>query len=134
MRGQKGHPVESVTTACECAECRALESTSVQLAVTAGTQCDQIVQCIVAQLTSLNLMMYLQVSQRTATLTPPRVSFEHAVAKKIVFFYAELQSRSLLAKFLHYPSKIRPLERSHQLESQRRSSPGNSPETCRFPA
>ena len=45
--------------------------------------------------------VHLQVLQRIAILASPPVSFEHSVVKQPVFFNVELQSRSLLAKFLY---------------------------------
>ena len=54
----------------------------VMLALMAGrTESDQIVQCIVSQPASLNLMMHMQVSQRPTILTPPPISFEHSTSK-----------------------------------------------------
>jgi hypothetical protein len=45
--------------------------------------------------------MYVQVFRRAAILAPPPISFEHPLAKQIVVFDAELQSRTFLAKALH---------------------------------
>ena len=45
------------------------------------TKSDQVVQCIVAQLAPLRQMMYVQVFQRAAMLTPPPVSFERSLTK-----------------------------------------------------
>jgi hypothetical protein len=45
------------------------------------TKRDQIVQSIVAELTSFRQMVYVQVFRRTTILTPPAISFEHSAAK-----------------------------------------------------
>jgi hypothetical protein len=45
------------------------------------TKGDQVVQSIVTELASLRQMMDVQVNRRTAILTPPPISFEHAAAK-----------------------------------------------------
>jgi hypothetical protein len=45
------------------------------------TKRDQVVECIVAEITPLCQMMYLQVIRRTTVLTSPLISFEHSVAK-----------------------------------------------------
>ena len=78
------------------------------LPVTTCTQCDQVVQCVVTEFTSLNLMMYLQVFRRTATLTTPPISFEREVTKGLVFLKTQLQSRSSLAEFLHRLLRLGP--------------------------
>ena len=70
--------------------------------VTDNTQCDQVVQSVVAKFAALHQMMYVQVYRRPAILTPPTISFEYPLAKEIVIFEAELQSGTLLAKALHF--------------------------------
>ena len=49
--------------------------------VAGHTKRDQVVECIVAEITPLCQMMYLQVIRRTTVLTSPPISFEHSVAK-----------------------------------------------------
>ena len=51
------------------------------LVMAVSTKCNQVVQCIVAELTPLRQMMYMQVFRRAAILAPPAISFEHASAK-----------------------------------------------------
>ena len=55
-------------------------------------------------------MMNLQIVQGAAFLAPPTISFEYPLAKQIVIFGTELQSRSLVAEVLHVPFKIPRLE------------------------
>jgi hypothetical protein len=67
------------------------------------TKCHQVFQNVVAELAPLDLVMYLQVLQRTAILTPQSISFEHSVAEQRVLFNAEPKSGFLLAKLPHFP-------------------------------
>ena len=64
------------------------------------TECDQVVQGIVPEIAPCNLMMQMQLFRRTAILTSPPISFEHSLAKQIVFLGTKSQSRSLLANLL----------------------------------
>jgi hypothetical protein len=65
------------------------------------TKDDQVVQRIVAKVAPFRQMMYVQVFRRTAVLTAPPISFEQPFAQQIVGLGAQLQSRLLLAKWMH---------------------------------
>jgi hypothetical protein len=74
---------------------------SVPLPVTRRTQGNEIVVCIVAQMTPLNEVMNLQLLGRAAFLTAPSVASKYLLAKAIIFFKTELESRSFLANSIH---------------------------------
>jgi hypothetical protein len=48
-------------------------------------ECNQIVQCIVAEAASFHQMMHLQLFRRTAVLASPSIPFEHSSMKQLVF-------------------------------------------------
>jgi hypothetical protein len=74
------------------------------LAVTISTKRDQVLQRIVAELTATFQVMDLKVCWRGATLTPPSISLQHAVAQSFVLFHTQPQPRLLLPQSLHEPS------------------------------
>jgi hypothetical protein len=69
--------------------------------MTHRAECDEIVHCIVAEPASFHQVMKLQVFERTTTLTAPPIAFHNSSMKQLVFFAAQLQSRTLLAQFRH---------------------------------
>jgi len=56
------------------------------LAVTVGAKRDQVLQCIVAELTATFQVMDVQVCWRTAILTPPSIPLQNAVPHCFVLF------------------------------------------------
>lgn len=66
------------------------DSTLVPPSVTVNTERNQVIERIVAQLTSFDEMMHLQVFRRTAVLASPSVSLEHSVAQQPICIRAEL--------------------------------------------
>ncbi len=57
--------------------------------VTADTKRDQVLKGVVAELTARVYMMDLQLSLRTAALTPPAVSLQHSLSQCFVFLQAQ---------------------------------------------
>jgi len=75
-----------------------LPTPSVTSAVTADAKRNQVVHDIATELVSSSRVMDFQAFHRTAPLTPPTISFEHAIPDNRVLLRIQLEPRSFLAK------------------------------------
>jgi hypothetical protein len=80
------------------------QPTPVSSRVTSGTERNQILRGIIAQLASRSQVVDLQVSWRSATLAPPAVSSQYLVPKLLIDFGTKLKSKLLRAQRIHTAS------------------------------
>jgi hypothetical protein len=79
---------------------------SMFLPMTESAQGDQVVLRIVTQLASFNEVMDLQPLGRAAFLASPPVASKYVLMKTIIFWKAELESRSFLANPIHVLARL----------------------------
>lgn len=66
-----------------------------------STKCDEILQCVVSQITSRIDVMNLKEFLAAATLAPPAIPFQDLQTQLFVSCYIQFEARTLLAKHVY---------------------------------